>query len=416
MASQMEQLFKLALGLAEPWTVTRIEFSDAEGRLDLWLDFPAGSKFACPQCQARCGVHDTAERTWRHLNFFQHKAFLHARQPRITCPDHGVKTAEVPWGRPGTGFTLLMDAFILLLVQGGMPVAQVARLIGEHDTRVWRVLRHYVKEARTREDLSQVTTIGIDETSRSRGHNYITVFMDLNEQNRRVIFVTEGKNAETIEHFREDLEAHGGSAERIEEACLDMSPAFINGVREQLPEAELTFDRFHLMQLLTDAVDQTRREEQKTHPELKGTRYVWLKNDWNRTSKQQEAFDALRGDGLATMRANHIKNVFQDICACGTLEEAEPMLKRWYFWATHSRIGPMIQAAKSIKRHWGGVLRWFVSRISNGVLEAINSLIQSAKAKARGYRNSDYLITMVYLIAGKLDFRLPKLGCATHTK
>jgi len=416
MSSPTEQLFQVALGLAQPWVVSKIEFSEAEHRLDLWLDFPAGSKLPCPQCQARCGVYDTAERTWRHLNFFEHQTFLRARQPRIDCPDHGVKTVDVPWARPGTGFTLLMEAFILVLVQNGMTAAQAARLVDEHDTRLWRVLRHYVDEARERQDLAQVTTIGVDETSRSKGHNYITVFMDLNDANRRVIFATEGKDAETVRRFREDLQAHGGCAEQIEEACLDMSPAFIRGLTDQFPKAELTFDGFHLMQLLTDAVDKTRREEQKTRPELKGTRYVWLKNDWNRSAKQQESFDALRFSRLATMRATHIKNVFQDIFACESIDEAEPMLKSWYFWATHSRIGPMIKAAKTIKRHWSGVLRWFVSRISNGALEAINSLIQSAKAKARGFRNSNYLITMVYLIAGKLDFQLPKWTYTTHRK
>ena len=416
MESQIQQLFRVALGLAEPWVVSKIEFSQEQHQLDLYLDFPAGSKFPCPDCGTGRGVYDTDQRTWRHLNFFQHKTFLHARQPRIDCPDHGVKSVEVPWARPGAGFTLLMEAFILVLVQGGMTPTQAGRLVDEHDTRLWRVLRHYVDEARDREDFSKVTTIGVDETSRSKGHNYITVFMDLDEANRRVVFATEGKDADTVKRFREDLEAHGGAAEQVQEACLDMSAAFISGLTEQFPKAELTFDNFHLMQLLTDAVDETRREEQPTHPELKGTRFTWLKNDWNRTDKQQATFDALRSSKLATVRATHIKSVFQDLFDCDSVAEAEPLLKRWYFWATHSRIGPVIKAAKTIKKHWAGVLRWFVSRISNGVLEAINSLIQSAKAKARGFRNSRYLITMVYLIAGKLDFTLPDMSYATHTK
>jgi transposase len=108
---QMKDLFRVALGLAEPWVVSKIEFSQEKHQLDLWLDFPAGSRFACPQCERPGVVYDTAERTWRHLNFFQHKTFLHARQPRIECPDHGVKTIEVPWARSGVGFTLLMEAF-----------------------------------------------------------------------------------------------------------------------------------------------------------------------------------------------------------------------------------------------------------------------------------------------------------------
>jgi len=435
MRDQMRELFRVALGLAEPWVVSKIEFSEDQRQLDLWLDFPAGSRFACPECgrdeqseqgkhderderdeRGGCGVYDSSERTWRHLNFFQHKTLLHARQPRIECPNHGVKTVEVPWSRPGSGFTLLMEAFILVLVQSGMTPAQAAGLIGEHDTRLWRLLKHYVKQARAAADFSQVTAIGVDETSRRRGHNYISVFMDLDEQRHRVLFVTEGKDAGTVQAFKEDLEAHGGKASRIEEACLDMSAAFINGLTGQFPEAQLTFDNFHLMKLLGDAVDQVRREEQRTHPELKGTRYVWLKNDWNRTEKQARIFDDLRSGKLATVRATHLRSVFQDLFAYDTVEEAEPLLKHWYFWATHSRIPAMIKAAKTIKRHWSGVLRWFASRISNGLLEAINGLIQSAKRKSRGFRSSGYLVIMVYLIAGKLDFKLPAIAQVTHTK
>ena len=413
---QMNDLFRVALGLAEPWVVSKIEFSADRRQLDLWLDFPPGSQFACPECGKGCGAYDSTERTWRHLNFFEHKTLLHARQPRIECGQHGVKTVQVPWARPGVGFTLLMEAFILALVQNGMTPKQLSRLIGEHDTRIWRVLEHYVQKARGEADFSQVKAVGVDETSRSRGHNYISVFMDLDRDNSRVLFATEGKDATTVKAFAEDLEAHGGKSEQIEEACLDMSAAFIAGLGEQLPNAQLTFDNFHLMQLLGNAVDQVRRAEQPTHPELKGTRYVWLKNDWNRTAKQAKTFDALRSSKLATVRATHLRTVFQDLFASDSVQEAEPLLKRWYFWATHSRIAPMIKAAKTIKKHWAGVLRWFTSRISNGLLEAINGLIQSAKAKARGFRNSRYLITMVYLIAGKLDFKLPASAQDTHMK
>jgi transposase len=413
---QTNELFRVALGLAKPWQVSKIDFSADEHRLDLWLDFPSGSHFACPECGKSSGAYDSDERTWRHLNFFEHKTLLHARQPRIRCPDHGVKTVEVPWARPGVGFTLLMEAFILMLVQGGMTPTQAGRLIDEHDTRIWRVLQHYVDKARKEADFSQVTAIGVDETSRSKGHNYISVFMDLDKDDSRVLFATEGKDAATVEAFKEDLEAHGGKAQQIEEACLDMSAAFIGGLGEQFPQAQLTFDNFHLMKLLGDAVDQVRRDEQRTHPELKGTRYVWLKNDWNRTEKESKTFDELRAGKLATVRATHLRSTFQDLFACESLQEAEPFLKRWYFWATHSRIAPVIKAAKTIKKHWDGVLRWFTSRISNGILEAINSLIQSAKAKARGFRSTRYLITMVYLIAGKLDFKLPAFVQATHTK
>lgn len=413
---QTEELFRIALGLAEPWVIEKIEFSPEDRRLELWLDFPRGSRFACPECGQACAVHDTSERTWRHLNFFEHQTFLHARQPRTTCPEHGVKTVEVPWARPGAGFTLLMEAFILTLVQHGMTPHQVSGIIGEHDTRIWRLLEHHVEQARAEADYSDVTAIGVDETSRRKGQNYISVFADLGAETYRVLFATEGRDASTVAAFKEDLEAHGGQAEQIREACLDLSAAYIRGLNDAFPQAEQTFDLYHQMQLLNKAVDQTRRQEQRTHPILKGTRYVWLNNDWNRTEQQTEIFNRLRSSKLATVRATHMRSTFQDIFACQTAEEAEPLLQHWYYWATHSRIKPMIKAAKTIKKHWAGVLRWFTSRITNGVLEAINSLIQSAKAKARGYRNTGYLITMVYLIAGKLEFHLPNPLASTHTK
>jgi transposase len=237
-----------------------------------------------------------------------------------------------------------------------MTAAQAARLIDEHDTRLWRVLQHYVDKARAEADFSQVTTIGVDETSRRRGHRYITVFMDLAPERRRVLFATEGKDAATVQAFKDDLEAHGGKPEQIKEACLDMSSAFIRGLNDQFPDAHLTFDNFHLMQLLSKAVDQVRREEQRSVPELKRTRYVWLTNEWNRTEKQGKIFDELRGSHLATVRATHLKSVFQDLFACHSVEEAEPLLKHWYYWATHSRLAPVIKAAKTIKAHWDGVL------------------------------------------------------------
>jgi len=410
-----QELFRVALGLAEPWTVTKIAFSESEHRLDLWLDFPAGSRFACPACgRAGCGVYDSQERRWRHLNFFQHQTYLHARQPRVECPEDGVKTVEVPWARPQVGFTLLMEAFILALVQNGMTPRQVGRLIDEHDTRIWRVLEHYVEQARAEADYSEVRAVGVDETSRRRGHHYITVCVDLDR--KRAVFVTEGRDSGTLKAFREDLEAHGGSAEQVEEACLDMSAAYIKGLQEEFPQAKLTFDQFHVMKLVNDAVDQVRRQEQKDRPELKGTRYVWLKNEWNHTRTQAEVFQGLRASDLKTARAYHLKSVLQDIFVETEPAEAEEMLKHWYYWATHSRLQPMIDVAKTIKRHWQGVLRWFRSRITNGLLEAINGLIQSAKAKARGFRSTHYLMTMVYLIAGKLDFKLPAFAYATHTK
>ncbi len=406
-------LFRLALGLAAPWMVKSLEFSAEKKRLDIHLDFPRGSRFPCPECGKLCGVYDTEERTWRHLNFFQHETYLHARQPRIECPDHKVKTVEVPWARPGAGFTLLFEALVMVLAKNGMTAHAIGRLVGEYDTLIWRILDHYVEEARSRVDLSEVAQVGIDETSRAKGHQYVTVFMDLTD--RRIVYVTEGKGAETLASFKTDLEEHGGCAEKVTEFSLDMSPAFQKGIQEEFPHARMTFDRFHLMKLMNRAVDEVRRQEQKVNPELKGSKYLWLKNEWNHTARQRELFDALRALDLKTNKAHHLKGVFQDIFTCSP-EDGESLLKRWYYWATHSRLQPVIEFAQTVKRHWDGVVRWFQTQISNGLLEGMNSLIQAAKARSRGFRNVKNFITMIYLIGAQLDFQLPEVLPPTHAK
>ena len=187
-----------------------------------------------------------------------------------------------------------------------------------------------------------------------------------------------------------------------------MSPAFISGVEKHFPEAQLTFDKFHVLKIINEAVDEVRRQEQQSRPELKRTRYIWLKNPENLKENQATTLETLQVKklNLKTARAYHIRLNFQEFWN-QPLQEAETFLRRWYFWATHSRLEPMKEAAYTIKRHWDGILRWFTSRINNGILEGINSLIQAVKARARGYRTVKNLITMIYLIGGKLEFGLP---------
>jgi transposase len=289
----------------------------------------------------------------------------------------------VPWARPDSGFTLLFEALVMMLAKS-TPVLAVARLVNEHDTLVWRIVTHYVDAARAKADHSTITQVGVDETSSRRGQNYVSLFVDLEQ--RKVLFATPGKDASTVAVFAEDLKAHGGDPNAVTEVSADMSQAFAKGITANLPNAEITFDKFHVVSLVNNAVEKVRRLERKDHPELIGSRYVWLKNPESLTPSQWEKFDALdiANSHLKTARA------------------------KWYFWATHSRIPAIIDVARTIRSHQDGILRWFTSRINNGILEGINSLVQAAKAKARGYRSDRNLATIIYLIAGKLDLtRLP---------
>lgn len=402
---QDRDLLQMALGLMPPWRVVGSEFDAAQRRLDIHLDFPTGSRFACPSCGAACPSYDTEEAAWRHLNFFQHEAYLHARVPRVECATCGIKRIAVPWARPGSGFTLLFEALVMTLVQA-MPVRAAARLVGEHDTRLWRIIHHYVDKARAAADFSAVRRVGVDETAVRRGYQYVSLFVDLDRA--RILFATPGKDAETLHAFAQDLRAHRSDPDAITDLCCDMSPAFIKGAATALPNAAITFDKFHLVKLINDALDQVRRTEQRGVPDLKSTRHLWLRNPTTLSPAQSARLEALNPSQshLQTARAYRIRLAFQDLYKQPT-QTAELYLKRWYFWATHSRLPPIITAARAIKRNWRGVLRWFDARISNGILEGLNSLVQAAKAKARGYRSYRNLCAIIYLLAGKLQFNLP---------
>jgi transposase len=405
---ESKDLFALALGLPKPWFVRGNELNTEKRLLEISIDFERGGTFACSDCGAAgCKAYDTEERRWRHLNFFQFETILSARVPRVDCSRCGKRLVKVPWAREGSGFTLLFEALVMAMAPH-MSVAAMARIVGEHDTRLWRVIHHYVDTARAERDDSNVRQVGIDETSSRRGHDYISLFVDMDVP--RVLFATEGRDASTVQQFREDLILHGGDPDAIKEACADMSNAFIKGIGEFLPHAAITFDKFHVTRIIGDAVDKTRRAERAEYPELKGQRYALLRNPETMNDDQlQFASDLLlRKTSMKTARAFHLKLVFQDFYR-QRKALAEAFLEKWCRWASRSRILAMVEASRTIRRHWDGVLRWFKSRITNGLLEGINSLVQAAKARARGYRTSRNLITMVYLIAGKLELNASHL-------
>ncbi|MGH2843931.1 MAG: ISL3 family transposase [Solirubrobacteraceae bacterium] len=402
MQAQDLALFKAALGLSEPWQVCSVEFDPATKRLDLRIDFPRGATFCCPEC-GRDGLkaRDSEEKCWRHLDFFQHQAYLTARVPRVACPEHGVHQVKVPWARERSGFTLLFEALVMALVKE-MPVAAVAALIGETDMRVWRVLHHYVDAAVDAQDLSRLERLGIDETSSRRGQDYVSVFADLDQ--RRAVFCCEGRDQQTVQAFSLFLETHGGRAGQVKEVCQDMSEAYLAGTLKHLPAAEITFDRYHIRQHLSEAIDEVRRAEAKEHKGLlKNTRYLWLKRPANLTERQQDWLDELLQQPLDTVCAYELALRFETFYELDDPGAAEEYLCRWIEEVNTSELKPLAAFARMLEDHWLGVTRWHHSRISNGLLEGLNSLIQAAKRRARGYRTNRNYIAMIHLVAGKLN-------------
>lgn len=401
-------LFQMALGLIPPWLVATSEFSAAAHRLDLHIDFARGGRFACPDCKAPdCPVHDTEEKTWRHLDFFQHQAYLHARVPRVRCPTHGVRQVDVPWARPGSGFTLLFEALIMAMAPH-MTMRAISDRVGEHDTRLWRIVMHYTDAGRAREDMRGVRHVGVDETASRRGQSYVSVFADLDRA--KVLFATPGRDADTVGRFAGDLRAHGGDPASVSEVACDMGAGFLKGASEHLPDAQLTLDKFHVTKLVVDALDEVRRSEQHEagwkQAVLKRTRYAWLTNEHNQSARHEQIVEALSLPqlNLKTAKAYRMKLTFQQAYA-RTGKAGERGLEKWCRWAVRCGLAPMKRAATTIRQHWEGVVRYFRTGLTTAVMEGINSRIQAAKAKARGYRSDRYFIAVIYLLAGKLDLQ-----------
>jgi len=396
-------LFTMALGLQAPWSVTDVRFDAKVKEIHFEVRFKPGTRFACPSCGAPDQpVHDTRPRSWEHLRFFEHKAFIHACVPRVACTQCS-KTGQlpVPWARSGSGFSQLFDAFVIALARE-MPVKTIADLLEVGDDRIWRVLDHYVPAARALEDFSDVTAVGIDETAARRGHNYITLFHDLDAG--RLLFACEGRDADTVKTFAGDLRAHGGDPGAVTAACIDMSRAYIAGVGRHLPNAAITFDRFHVIQLANAALEEVRRAEVRAEPALKHSRWMWLKDKHSWTKRQITQHHELSRMHLKTGRAFRMKEALRDIFTmANTRSAAEEQLTSWVQWARRSRLAPFKKLALTLKAHWDGILNSFDSALSNGAVEAINGLIQAAKARARGYRKPRNLILMAYLIAARLS-------------
>lgn len=402
------EIFSMALGLVPPWYVENAEFVDIPGiptkELHLFLNFEKGYKFTDIDGN-KTSAYDTVERQWQHLNFFQHNCFLHARVPRIKSKDGKIHQVSVPWARPGSGFTLLFEAYAMLLIESEMPVSKVSSIVKVTAPRIWRVFDYWIGQAVSEDNLSNVTQIGMDETSRKKGHNYVTIFADLDS--RRVIHACEGKDAATIESFADSLKEKGGDCENIEVVSMDMSPAFISGAMDYLPNASIVFDKFHLVQSLNKSLDEVRIAERKGNELLKGHKYTVLKKYDNLSKEKKSDLDNILIMYPTLGEAYRLRELFMDLFRIPEPQEAKGYLWFWCDMADASGIFPYQKFVKMIKAHWSGIVAYFDKKVTNGVLEGINSKIQLAKRRARGFRNINNYINMIYFLTAKLKFNYP---------
>ncbi len=404
-----DEVLSLGLGVTPPWKLVgqRLDTDKRPKELHIEVAADRGARFPCPNCGKPCKAHDFGEFTWRHLNFFQHHCYITAKVPRTNCPDHGVKRIQVPWAREGSRFTLLFEQAAVILARE-MPVLAAARIIGITDQRLWRIIEHYVGQAVARLDLGRLKAVGLDETASKRGHNYVTVFIDLDAKQKPVVFVTPGKGKATVAAFKAFLKQHGGKPGHIVEVVCDMSPAFLAAIGETFEQANVTVDWFHVVQLFTKAVDDVRKAEAKHNTMPKALRWAVLKAaDGKLTTKQAVALAELEATDLFTATAWRIKEKLRWIRNAKTVQAA-----RWRITAfiRHARsrlagevlLEPVRKALETFERHLGRILQRWTSTHANARLEGLNGLFQAARARARGYRNTATFITMIYLIAAPI--------------
>lgn len=410
-----EKLFEQAIGITDPWKITQTELRlSSDGKrmeMHIDVDFAPGSRFYCPVCGQASTVHDTSIRTWRHLNFFQYRCYIHARVPRTGCPGHGIRTVDVPWGREGSGFTLMMESVILALIQH-MPVSTAAREIGETDKRLWRVLKHCTDELLPTRDFSDVEDIGIDEYSH-RGHNYITVVMShptSSHPKARVLDIEDGKGNDAVSAFVEVFSRYRGDTAKVKSVASDMIHGFRNAMKEAFPGSMVTEDKFHVIKMMGDSLDAVRRREMRSKDRkkiaaLEKTRYLWLRNRDNLAKEQQDRLDELlEMENLDTVIAYNYKLRLQEFYGMEGREAACKVLEKLIEDLKNSKVREMKKIGRSLERNQEDILNYFDTGKTNSILEGFNSMISIIKNRARGFRNMENFKNMIYFCMGQLRF------------
>ncbi len=406
------ELYRYVLGLESPWAVARVELSVKEQRVDVWAEHGDGHRWACSECGTDLPLYDHAEeRAWRHLDTCQFLTYLHARPPRVQCPVHGVRQVRLPWAEPHARFTALFERFAIDVLKES-DIRGATRILRISWDEAWHVLERAVARGQ-RAKVSRVPALmGVDEKAIAKGHRYLTLVCDL--QAGTVEYMGDDRKQESLDEYW--LTLTWAQRAGIRGIAMDMWEPYIQSVLTYVPDGatKIVFDRYHVMAHMGKAVDDVRKREHRAlqaegDETLTGSKYLWLYAAQNLPEKHEPRFLALARLNLQTARAWAIKESLRDLWGYQRVGWARAHWKRWYRWATHSRLAPVIKAAKLIWRHLPNVLTYFAYRITNAVSEGLNSKIQTIKKMAYGFRNTEHFKTAIYFHCGGLQ-----LYPATH--
>ena len=369
-----------------PWKVCRVQLS--EERVDVWLEHE-DFKWACEKCETACSIYDhTKERSWRHLNTCERQTWIHAKLPRIQCSEHGVRQVKAPLSEPLSNMTFIMERWTIdvLLECNRKGAAKLTELSWD---QVDLVMQKAVARGLEHREEELPKIMGIDEKSVFKRHKYCTIITDIKQGT--VYDVINARTKEVVEPWFKERESFCPGVDKV---AMDMSAGYA-GMVTRLTNAEICFDHFHVTQKVIEAVNEVRKQEQRMLPEeidktdFFRSRFLFLYNEENVPDKRIEQFERLKKIAVKTSRAWAIKENFRDIWSCSTLEAAETFFKKWFWWATHSRLEPVRKAAHTIKNHWQGVANAIVYKITNACTEGLNSKMEKMKRDAYGFRSKD---------------------------
>lgn len=405
---QDTELYQYILGLKTPWSVAQVELNLERGEVVVQAKHPDGTKFPCPKCQQQLSCYDHAPpRRWRHMDSCQFRTLLEAAVPRVNCPQHGVKQVAVPWASPSSRFTLMFESFAITLLKATQTIEGARSILRIGWEATWSILERAVERGLARKHSKPLPHIGIDEKSFRKGHSYITLIYDVD--NSTVEAIAEGHDeAAANECFSQLLPEQIQSVEAV---AVDMSSALVKSIKGNIPLAEnkIVHDRYHVMQLVNNAVDKIRKQEnQRLRDEgdnrLVGTKYLILKNYDNLKDSSREQLEELLAAKMETGKAWTYKEMLRDLWHHETAVEAKAFFQWWYRKVIHTRLDPLKKVARTIKERLDNVVSYCTfDGITNGVAEGINSKIQSIKRRVGGYRNPKNYKTAIFFYCGGLD-------------
>lgn len=388
---RMESLVREALGL-QVHRVVRVVKAD-DGSLEAHLERIRRRRLVCGTCGRKAPYRDRRPlRRWRDLFVLTHSLVVVYAPCRTACPACGVSVEAVPWAAPRARVTRRL-ALELAVAARKASWTDVARRFQVDWKTVVAVVRAAVEWGLGRRKIKPVRVLGVDEVSRKKGQNYLTLFWDLGRKN--LLWVGEDRTEAAGNAFFAWFGPR--RAENLQAVCLDMWRPYMNAVRRAAPQSVMVFDRFHLVRHLGEAVDRVRRQMVRAGAAaIKGTRYLWLTNPWNLRPEQRLRLGDLLKSNLPIVRAYILKEAFHKLFDYRSKAAAQRWLKMWFWMATHSRLGPLRDFAWMVRRHEAGILAWTDLRISNGLVEGMNNKIALVKRRAFGLRKPEYQKLAIY--------------------